>query len=149
MRIPSCLTDITADWVAELLYTVLGVPEPAEKDGTHNGITLLQVSAARFHYSRRLRQKLQLSKFKVVHVKNLKFHLQIRAATTGEGFRDSCHVTARSASEPEERTHHLLVEVVPSDEDLRAILSRHGLFSKEILIYEQVRRFLWRFQFMF
>ena len=72
---------------------------------------------------------------------------QIRAATTGEGFRDSCHVTARSASEPEERTHHLLVEVVPSDEDLRAILSRHGLFSKEILIYEQVRRFLWRFQF--
>ena len=63
---------------------------------------------------------------------------QIRAATTGEGFRDSCHVTARSASEPEERTHHLLVEVVPSDEDLRAILSRHGLFSKEILIYEEV-----------
>ena len=66
--------------------------------------------------------------------------LKIRAATTGEGFRDSCHVTARSASEPEERTHHLLVEVVPSDEDLRAILSRHGLFSKEILIYEEVHR---------
>ena len=32
----------------------------------------------------------------------------------------------------------MLVEVVPSDEDLRAILSRHGLFSKEILIYEEV-----------
>ena len=73
--------------------------------------------------------------------------MQIRAATTGEGFRDSCHVTARSASEPEERTHHLLVEVVPSDEDLRAILSRHGLFSKEILIYEQERRFLRRLSF--
>ena len=37
------MTDITADWVAELLYKVLGVPEPADKDGTHNGITLLQV----------------------------------------------------------------------------------------------------------
>jgi hypothetical protein len=43
VSIPSCLTDVTADWVSDLLYKVLDVPEPDDKDGTHNGITLLQV----------------------------------------------------------------------------------------------------------
>lgn len=43
LPIPRCLTDVTTDWVSELLYKVLDVPEPDDKDGTHNGITLLQV----------------------------------------------------------------------------------------------------------
>jgi hypothetical protein len=45
-------------------------------------------------------------------------HLQIRASLTGEGFRESCRVTAQCASEPD-RTHSLIIEVVPSDKDLR------------------------------
>ena len=43
LPIPRCLTDVTTDWVAELLYKVLDVPEPDDKANTHNGITLLQV----------------------------------------------------------------------------------------------------------
>lgn len=46
-------------------------------------------------------------------------------------------MTAKCASEPD-RTHRLLVEVVPSDSDLRDILARHGLFAKEIMIFEEV-----------
>ena len=42
LPIPSCLSDVTADWVAELLYSVVGVPRPDNVDGTHGGITMLQ-----------------------------------------------------------------------------------------------------------
>lgn len=45
MRIPNTLTDVTTDWIADLLYNVLHVPRPDKTDGTHSGITLLQIRA--------------------------------------------------------------------------------------------------------
>ena len=44
-RIPATLSDVTTDWVAELLYKVLRVPKPKSIEGTHNGITLLKIKA--------------------------------------------------------------------------------------------------------
>ncbi len=47
--VPHSLKDITADWVAELMYRELKVPRPAKVDGTHNGVTLLQIRAMPGH----------------------------------------------------------------------------------------------------
>ena len=101
LPIPSVLNAVNTDWVADLLYKVLRVPRPAKTDGTHNGITLLQ----------------------------------IRANAT-EGFHESCRVTVRCASE--ERARHFIVEIVPSDPDLKEIIVKHRLFAREKTIHEEV-----------
>ena len=101
LQIPSCLTDVTSDWVAELLYQVIGVPRPSTTDGTHAGLTLLQIRAS-----------------------------------SGAGFRESCHVRARCSGSDD--TYALLVEIVPADEELRAVVSRHRLLEKEILFHSRV-----------
>ena len=103
LSIPSRLTDITGDWVAELLYQIIGVKRPSSVDGTHDGLTLLQIRAR-----------------------------------PGTGFRESCHVRAKSAGEDNAAVHRFLVEIVPADPDLRALVLRHRLFEKEKLLYEEV-----------
>ena len=58
-----------------------------------------------------------------------------------QGFREGCRITVRCSGSPSsssEDIHNLLVEVVPSDSDLRDIIVRHRLFSKEMLVYEEV-----------
>ena len=100
LPIPSRLTDITGDWVAELLYQIIGVSRPTSTDGTHDGLTLLQIRAR-----------------------------------PGTGFRESCHVCAKSAGDEDSPIHRFLVEIVPADPDLRALVIRHRLFEKEKLLF--------------
>lgn len=45
LPIPARLTDVTSDWVSDLLYSVLGAQRPVKTEGTHNGLTLLQIRA--------------------------------------------------------------------------------------------------------
>ena len=93
---------MTTDWIADLLYKVLKVPRPNKTDGTHNGISLLQIRAR-----------------------------------PAEGLKESCRVTVKCSSEPD-HVRHFLVEIVPSDPELRDMIVKHNLFVKEILVYSEV-----------
>ena len=46
-------------------------------------------------------------------------------------------MTVKCSSQPE-RVHHFLVEIVPSDPELREMIIKHNLFLKEILVYSEV-----------
>lgn len=102
LPIPNRLSEVTADWIADLLYKVVGVPIPDNLDGTHNGITLLQIRA-----------------------------------NPCDGFHESCKVTVRCSSQPDE-AYHFVVEIVPCDEDLRDVIIRHNLFTKELVVHEKL-----------